>query len=122
MHVVTSINTIFSQKKKRQSAIKIFWREQFPLAWEAKVKKNPKNLIHLNKSNYLAGPNSLSQHTLKLISFSLPLPVSPSPSPSHSLFFPPASPSLPLIAPSLPLTATLSLSLLLRDPFFRCKW
>ena len=62
MLVVTSISVIFSQKKKRQSAIKFFAGKQFPRVWEAKVKKNPKNLRHLNKSNYLACPNSLPQH------------------------------------------------------------
>ena len=83
MHVVTSTSTIFSQKKKRQSVIKNFAGKQFLLAWEAKVKKSPKNLKHLNKSNYLAGPNSLPQHTYAQVCFSLPLPVSSSP--SHDL-------------------------------------
>ena len=83
MHVVTSISTIFSQKKKRQSVIKNFAGKQFLLAWEAKIKKSPKNLKHLNKSNYLAGPNSLPQHTYAQVCFSLPLPVSSSP--SHDL-------------------------------------
>ena len=60
MLIVTNISAIFSQKKlKKTKCYKKFCREQFPLAWEAKVKKNPKNLKHLNKSNYLASPNFL---------------------------------------------------------------
>ena len=42
MLVVTSISAIFSQKKKRPSDIKNFVGKQFPRAWEAKNKKNPK--------------------------------------------------------------------------------
>ena len=110
MHVVTNISTIFSQKKKRQSAIKKFAEKQFPLAWEAKVKKIPKNLKYLNKSNYLAGPNSLPQHMYAQVCFSLPLPVSSSP--SHDLL--PSSLSIALShCQSLPLTY--------RSPSYYCS-
>ena len=92
MHVVTNISTIFSQKKKRQSAIKNFAEKQFLLAWEAKVKKSPKNLKHL--IIWPALILSLNTRTLKSVSLflspSLPLPL--------TIFFPPTSPSLSLIA------------------------
>ena len=108
---MTSISAIFSQKKKRQ-CYKIFWREQFPLAWEAKVKKNPKNLKHLNKSNYLAGPNSSSPSTH--VHSSLFLSFSPRlyPSPSHDLL--PSSLTIALShCQSLPLTC--------RSPSYYCS-
>ena len=119
MLVVTSISAIISQKKKKKTKTKwykIFCQEQFPLAWEAKVRKSPKNLKHLNKSNYLAGPNSSSPstHVRLFLSSSPRLYPSPSPSPSPSHHLLPSSLTIALShCRSLPLTR--------RSPSYYCS-